>query len=239
MANHPLTGARITQDTDSPLFGSMLARTINELSPLIPGRFPTPSDRDAAYSAWTQAGGTLVDGMECWTGSGATLMKWARMGGAWLPAGGIWQSWTPTLTSSITMNFGTGAVVNARFEQALKSVTFQMSIKFGSSPAPGTGKTTVTLPPAMTATNANQQQLLTCLLYVPTVQAPFAGAATINSGSNLIFPSFAKSAADASLGGFQNADSSGNAGTGVPNIVDGYPTVQNSLLEIAGRIEVN
>lgn len=66
--------------------------------------------------------------------------------------GGAWTAYTPALTSSGTApNLGTGPVASGRYKQIGKTVFFQFTLRFGTSPTIGTGFYSVSLPPVTAA----------------------------------------------------------------------------------------
>lgn len=79
----PLTGATIYDQNDQALGGQQLGDVVTDLRPFVHPRFASTAARDTAFASFVAAGGTIANGMECYT-SDAGGGTWTRVGGAWV-----------------------------------------------------------------------------------------------------------------------------------------------------------
>ena len=107
MPNHPLTGARLGQNSDNPLGGMFLAQVVNELSPYTIPHFDNAAARDAAYAAWVAAGNAMRNGLQSFTENDQRYWRYGSSPAGWKYAGGAPP---PIIASAVNTGAGWSAL---------------------------------------------------------------------------------------------------------------------------------
>lgn len=81
MPTDPLTASRYPASSAAPNVPQDIQNAVSDLSINTCPRFASTTARDSAYTAYTNAGGTLANGRSCWTDDAG---YWDRIGGVWV-----------------------------------------------------------------------------------------------------------------------------------------------------------
>lgn len=127
-ATEPLQAGPYPEPSDPPDGPNQLAALAVWAAGRLVMRFASPAARDAAITS-------PVEGMEAFTGSGVTGVKWLYLSGTWrnVTVPGAWTAYTPSWTN---LTLGNGAVV-ARYSQIGKTVTATVNLTIGSTTSVG------------------------------------------------------------------------------------------------------
>lgn len=139
MATEPIQAGPYPVPADAPDGPTQIKAVVDWAAPRLNMRFATTAARDAAIPAPTE-------GMECVTGTGTTLIKWAYVGTGWQnvtvhPP----TAYTPVLAAAGTP--ASGYTAAGRYIQIGKLVTFWFQINMGAIASP-VGGYTISLPVA-------------------------------------------------------------------------------------------
>lgn len=155
-----------------------------------------------------------------------------------------WTQFTPSLTSAIggALNMGsTGSAIGRYMVQGKLCHLRYIFRGSGAGYAGGRGAISTTLPPGITSAPSEETQILAKLnafgFASGSLYAIFMGVCFIPPSSNQMTLWMPQSIERNDLGVYQSADSTGNPGTGRPNIPGDHP-VFNPLV-IQGTIEIS
>jgi hypothetical protein len=104
MRNHPLTNARLPEDTDAPLGGTQIQNAIRDQDPFIIPNFTTASARNTAYAAWVTTGGTMRTGLHCVVNGETQVYR-----------NGAWEPLVPPATIASMRNIGGTALTASQW----------------------------------------------------------------------------------------------------------------------------
>lgn len=141
-ATEPIQGLPYPEPTDAPDGPNQIKAVVDAVASKLNTAFASTTARDAAIP-------TPTEGMEAFTGTGATAVKWLYRSGAWQditvrPP----TAYTPVLTASgggFAMGT-TGAVASGRYVQVGKQVTVWLKLILGTGATAGTGGYSISLP---------------------------------------------------------------------------------------------
>lgn len=154
-----------------------------------------------------------------------------------------WKTWDAKLyadNGGAQVNLGTGGSVNAKYQLIGKMLTIRALFTWGTSgffsPA---GNIVTYLPSGLV--NGPVHQKIMASLYIPGVSSTngkgnYVGQAICWENSSKISPMFPYGQGDCRVDYYRIAQTTGTAGTGVPNVPGGYPEGGN--LVITGTIEL-
>jgi len=125
-ATEPIQGGPYPEPSDTPDGPNQMAAITAWAAGRLVMRFASTITRDAAITS-------PVEGMVATTGTGATLVKWLYVSGAWVALNdfltGVWTAYTPTF---VNLTLGNGTVA-ARFRKALGWADVEVDVTRGST----------------------------------------------------------------------------------------------------------
>lgn len=145
------------------------------------------------------------------------------------PAVGVWQTYTPTWTGAISNpTVGNGTLVGS-YVKSGNTCIFTIALTYGSTSLGGEGALSFSLPFTPAAATLADAQLT-----VASDGFFFPGIAPIVSGGNTVTPNFPNNQGAQHIFPLANADNTGAAGTGNPQIAGVYPLTTGSTVTISG-----
>jgi len=135
------------------------------------------------------------------------------------------------------MALGTGGSAIGRYIIVGKTCTLRYAFRGGPGGFGGSGSVYTTLPPGLTSAPIEETQILAKLNVLDYPAEVYLGPCFIPANNNIMYPFFARGIADCRLAPYTVATSNGAAGTGIPFIGSGYPSL--GILIIQGQIELS
>lgn len=238
MATSPVLGLPLPSSGGTDQVPADLLTLMTAAELFFVGRFANAAARDTKIPS-----GSRVGGMVAWLTSPGKFTYYDAILAAWadLMNPNAWDTWTPTMhnSSSSAVAVGSGGSQIGRYRLTGKTCSFQATWTFAGPDVNGrTGQLVFDLPPSAAGANiGGLGQTGPCSLFVPATSENYLGFWTIPAGGTTAQPHFPKDRATAAMSFFQNSDTTGGSGTGVPNIPGAWPLANGGQMTASGSYQ--
>lgn len=149
-----------------------------------------------------------------------------------------YTTYNPTFVSAGSVPFGLGTSTRVGWYRVWKGWCDVVAlITFGTGVSGGTDQLRFVLPVKGSPSGSPARQFTMCRLWTPS-HGHWPGELFIPTNSDYGYPYFNNSQTDVRVNVFRNADPSGSAGTGVPQIPGGFPIQVTGKFSVNGRYRV-